>query len=141
MSQLSIGGNTLGIGAVAKRAGVGIDTVRYYERAGLIAPPARLASGYRRYGELDIARLRFIKRAQALGFTLKEIRDLLALSAQRDVGRVKRRAQAKLDDVDAKIAAMTRVRDGLQRLITACPGHGQVADCPILQALGGDELV
>lgn len=133
--------NELGIGAVAKRAGVGIDTVRYYERAGLIAPPTRLASGYRRFSEVDIARLRFIKRAQAFGFTLKEIRELLAISAQRDVGRVKKRAQAKLDDVEVKLAALKRIRDGLQRLITACPGHGRAADCPILQALGGDESI
>lgn len=132
--------NNLGIGAVAKRAGVGIDTVRYYERAGLIAPPARLASGYRRYGEVDVARLRFIKRAQALGFTLKEVRDLLALSAQRDVSRVKRSAQAKLEDVEDKLQALTRIRDGLQTLISACPGHGRASACPILKALtGADE--
>ena len=129
--------NSLGIGAVAKRAGVGIDTVRYYERAGLITPPARLASGYRRYGEVDVARLRFIKRAQALGFTLKEVRDLLALSAQRDVSRVKRSAQAKLEDVEDKLQALTRIRDGLHTLITACPGHGRASECPILKALSG----
>ncbi len=82
----------LGIGQLAKRGGVGIDTVRYYERNGLLAPRTRLASGYRRYGALELARLRFIRRAQALGFTLKEIKELLALSAQRDVGRVKRSA-------------------------------------------------
>lgn len=131
--------NNLGIGAVAKQAGVGIDTVRYYERAGLIAPPARLASGYRRYGEVDVARLRFIKRAQALGFTLKEIRGLLALSAQRDVSRVKRSAQAKLEDVEDKLQALTRIRDGLKTLIAACPGHGRASECPILRALTGEE--
>ena len=77
----------LGIGQLAKRGGVGIDTVRYYERNGLLTPHTRLASGYRRYSELELSRLRFIRRAQALGFTLKEIKELLALSAQRDVGR------------------------------------------------------
>ena len=81
----------LGIGQLAKRGGVGIDTVRYYERNGLLAPRTRLASGYRRYGEFELARLRFIRRAQTLGFTLKEISQLLALSAQRDVARIKRR--------------------------------------------------
>jgi MerR family copper efflux transcriptional regulator len=125
----------LGIGQLAKRGGVGIDTVRYYERNGLLTPRTRLASGYRRYGPLELARLRFIRRAQALGFTLKEVKQLLALSAQRDVGRVKRSAQTKLLDVEARIAALVRMRDGLAKLIEACPGHGRAADCPILQAL------
>jgi DNA-binding transcriptional MerR regulator len=87
---------SMGIGALAKRARVGIDTVRYYERAGLLAPESRLPSGYRRYSELELAQLRFIRRAQALGFTLKEVRELLSLSAQRDVARVKRSALVDL---------------------------------------------
>ena len=128
----------LGIGQLAKRGGVGIDTVRYYERNGLLTPQTRLASGYRRYGELELARLRFIRRAQALGFTLKEVKELLALSAQRNVGRVKRSAEAKLADVQGRIAALERVRDGLANLIEACPGHGRAADCPILRALTED---
>jgi MerR family transcriptional regulator, copper efflux regulator len=131
--------DSIGIGALAKRAGVGIDTVRYYERAGLLAPRSRLSSGYRRYSELELARLRFIRRAQALGFTLKEVRELLSLSAQRDVARVKRTAQAKLTDVERRIAELEKVRTGLSKLIAACPGHGRAADCPILRALGGDE--
>jgi MerR family transcriptional regulator, copper efflux regulator len=131
--------DSIGIGTLAKRAGVGIDTVRYYERAGLLAPSRRLASGYRRYTALELSRLRFIRRAQALGFTLEEVRDLLALSAKRDVARVKRSAQSKLEDVDEKIAALKKVREGLAKLIDACPGHGRAADCPILQALGGEE--
>jgi MerR family copper efflux transcriptional regulator len=130
---------SIGIGTLAKRAGVGIDTVRYYERAGLITPKARLASGYRRYTELELARLRFIRRAQALGFTLKEVRELLALSAQRDVARVKRSAQTKLTDVEERIAALEKVRKGLTTLIAACPGHGRAADCPILKTLGGED--
>jgi MerR family transcriptional regulator, copper efflux regulator len=129
----------LGIGQLAKRGGVGIDTVRYYERNGLLTPHTRLASGYRRYSELELARLRFIRRAQALGFTLKEIKELLALSAQRDVGRVKRSAQAKLKDVQSRIAALERMRDGLATLIDACPGHGRAADCPILRTLNDEE--
>ncbi len=129
---------SIGIGALAQRAGVGVQTVRYYERNGLLVPHARLASGYRQYGELELSRLRFIRRAQTLGFTLKEVRQLLALSAQRDVSRVKRSAQAKLADVEARIAALQKIRDGLAELIKACPGHGRAADCPILQALGGE---
>jgi MerR family copper efflux transcriptional regulator len=131
--------DALGIGQLARRGGVGIDTVRYYERNGLLAPHTRLASGYRRYGDFELARLLFIRRAQALGFTLKEIKQLLALSAQRDVGRVKRSAQTKLLDVEARIAALVRMRDGLATLIEACPGHGRAADCPILRALTEDD--
>jgi MerR family transcriptional regulator, copper efflux regulator len=129
---------SMGIGVLAKRASVGIDTVRYYERAGLLAPQTRLPSGYRRYSELELARLRFIRRAQALGFTLKEVRELLSLSAQRDVARVKRSAQAKLTDVGRRIAELEKVRAALSKLIAACPGHGRAADCPILKALGGE---
>jgi len=132
---------TIGIGQLAKRAGVSIDTVRYYERNGLLAPRGRLASGYRRYSQTELARLRFIRRAQRLGFSLEEIRALLALSAQRDVSKIKRQAQAKLTDVQQRLAALERVRDGLVTLIDACPGRGAAADCPILKALGGEERV
>jgi MerR family copper efflux transcriptional regulator len=124
----------IGIGAAAKRAGMGIDTVRYYERSGLIKPQTRLESGYRKYSEAEVSRLRFIKRAQTLGFTLKEIGELLKLSAQKDVARVKKSAQAKLVDVEARIASLQRIRDGLSALIEACPGHGRPEDCPILVA-------
>jgi MerR family copper efflux transcriptional regulator len=130
--------NSIGIGALAKRAGVGIDTVRYYERNGLLAPKVRLGSGYRRYGDVELARLRFIRRAQALGFSLKEVQELLALSSRRDVARVKRAAEQKLADVENRIAELERVRSGLATLIEACPGHGRAADCPILHALGGE---
>ena len=127
------------IGTLAKRAGVRIDTVRYYERSGLLKPHGRLASGYREYSELELSRLRFIRRAQALGFSLHEVSELLALSAKRDVGRVRRSAQEKLADVQARIAALEKVRDGLSSLIAACPGHGRAEDCPILKALGGED--
>lgn len=131
--------DSIGIGTLAKRAGVGIDTVRYYERSGLLAPRGRLPSGYRRYGALELSRLRFIRRAQTLGFTLKEIRALLALSRGRDVARVKRAAQQKLADVEQRIVALESVRSALTSLISACPGHGRAADCPILNALGAEE--
>lgn len=129
---------SIGIGALAKRAGVGIDTVRYYERSGLLLPRTRLASGYRRYSPGEVARLRFIRRAQGLGFTLKEVRELLALSRRRDVAQVKRAAQAKLRDVEQRIASLQQVRRGLVSLIETCPGHGRAEDCPILKALGGE---
>lgn len=126
---------TIGIGTLARRAGVGVDTVRYYEKSGLLSPSARLASGYRRYSDAEVARLRFIRRAQALGFSLKQIAELLALSSRRDVASVKRSAMAKLADVESRIAELERVRSGLTRLIKSCPGHGRAADCPILRAL------
>jgi MerR family copper efflux transcriptional regulator len=129
----------IGIGAIAKQAGVGIDTVRYYERAGLLDPKQRLTSGYRRYSDTEVARLRFIRRAQALGFSLKEIQELLALSTRRDVSRVKRAAEAKLKLIDERITELQRVRQGLATLVDACPGHGDPSECPILLALGGEE--
>lgn len=129
----------MGIGAIAKQAGVGVDTVRYYERAGLLDPKQRLNSGYRRYSDAEVARLRFIRRAQALGFSLKEIQELLALSTRRDVARVKRTAESKLQVIEARIAEMQRIRDGLAKLVAACPGHGRAAQCPILRALAGED--
>lgn len=125
------------IGAVAKRAGVAIDTIRYYEREGLLPEPQRRASGYRSYGEGVVRQLRFIRRAKDLGFTLEEIRDLLALSAdrQRGVKAVKQRAKARLAAIDERIAELMRVRAGLEQLIDACPGHGSPEQCPILRAL------
>lgn len=132
--------NSIGIGTLAKRAGVSIDTVRYYEKSGLLAPESRLASGYRRYGDAQVSRLRFIRRAQELGFALKDIRELLGISKQRDVARVKRAAEKKLADVEARLMALTRVRDGLATLVATCPGHGRATDCPILKALGEENL-
>lgn len=129
----------LSIGQVAKRANVGIDTVRYYEREGLVAPAGRLASGYRRYGDTELRRLRFIRRAKALGFTLEDIRALLALSDGRNVAKVRRAAQDKLADVERRIAELERVRAGLAELVAACPGHGRAESCPILAALSREE--
>jgi MerR family copper efflux transcriptional regulator len=134
------GMNSVGIGVLAKRAGVSIDTVRYYEKSGLLSPQERLPSGYRRYGDLQLSRLRFIRRAQELGFSLKDVGELLGLSKQRDVARVKRAAEKKLADVEQKIFALQRIRKGLAELVRACPGHGQAQDCPILKALG-EELI
>lgn len=123
------------IGRLARAAGVNIDTIRYYERNGLLPKPLRKASGYREYTHADVRRLRFILRAKALGFTLAEIGELLALSASEDVPGVKRRAEARMLEVDRKIAELKRVRRGLKALVDACPGHGGVRDCPIIAAL------
>lgn len=98
---------SMSIGQVAKRAGVSIDTVRYYERNGLLAPAARLASGYRRYNTPELKRLNFIRRAKSLGSSLDDIRSLLALSAERSVAKIKRAAKAKRNDLDRRIASST----------------------------------
>jgi MerR family copper efflux transcriptional regulator len=129
------------IGAVAKRVGVAIDTIRYYEREGLLPEPLRRESGYRSYDEGAVRQLRFIRRAKDLGFTLEEIRDLLALSADRHRGvkAVKQRAQDRLAAINERITELTRVRDGLEQLIEACPGHGAPDECPILRALADQE--
>ena len=126
---------TIGIGQLAKQSGVRIDTVRHYERIGLLKPTVRLTSGYRRYGEAEQKRLRFIRRGKALGFTLEEIQELLSVSASRNVARVRLAANARLADVERRIAELARVRDSLRTLIAACPGHGRAEDCPILNAL------
>jgi MerR family transcriptional regulator, copper efflux regulator len=128
----------IGIGQLARRAGVPVDTVRHYEKIGLLKPSTRLASGYRRYGAAEQKRLRFIRRAKALGFTLEEIDGLLALSAGRNVEQVRRRAQARLADVERRIEELGRMRDSLRALVEACPGHGRAENCPILNALAGD---
>lgn len=129
------------IGELAQRAGVGIDTVRYYEREGLLPQARRLASGYRVYGDHDARRLRFVRRAKSLGFTLQEIRDLLALSDHRDddMAAMKTAALEKLGAVDAKLAELHRIREGLETLVASCPGHGALAQCPILDALAEDD--
>ena len=130
---------TMTIGRLAKKAGVNIDTIRYYERNGLLPEPVRRASGYREYEPADVRRLRFIMRAKDLGFTLAEIGELLSLSADRDVRGVKRRAEQRLEQVDYKIKELQRVRRGLKTLIDACPGHGDLERCPIVAALSGED--
>jgi Hg(II)-responsive transcriptional regulator len=128
------------IGELAQKAEVNIDTVRYYERQGLLPEPQRLRSGYRQYQLGDVSRLRFVRRAKALGFTLQEIRDLLELSSHRekDMAGMKTTAIEKLADVEEKLTELTRIRDGLKMLVDSCPGHGALEKCPILNALAED---
>jgi MerR family transcriptional regulator, copper efflux regulator len=128
------------IGELARSVGVGIDTVRYYEREGLLPPARRLASGYRTYAAEDMQRIRFVRRAKALGFTLPEIRDLLSLSGHtgKDMAELQALARQKLADIDARIDELRRMRLALDAVVQACPGHGQIVSCPIHQALAGD---
>lgn len=132
---------TMTIGAVARRAGVGIETVRFYEREGLLAPPDRSESGYRHYTGDVVGRLRFIRRAKGLGFTLKEIRELLALRIDDTATRadVRQRAQAKVADIEAKIRDLQQMKEALLKLTATCRGHGPASACPILAALNQAE--
>ena len=132
---------TLTIGKVAKAAGLGVETVRFYERQGLIAEPARSQSGYRQYRPETIRRLQFIVRAKALGFTLQEIGDLLSLRATPGAGcaDVQARAEAKIADIEGRVAQLEAMKRALGELVTQCRGEGPLSDCPILDALDEDE--
>ncbi|HEX9672367.1 MAG TPA: heavy metal-responsive transcriptional regulator [Burkholderiales bacterium] len=127
----------LTIGRVARSAGLAIDTVRYYEREGLLQKPARTPSGYRQYSADAVARLRFIRQAKELGFTLAEIRELLALKVApgKSCADVRARAQAKIADVEQRIAQLDRMKRALVKLAAACSGRGPTSECPILEAL------
>jgi DNA-binding transcriptional MerR regulator len=116
---------------------VNVQTVRYYERRGLLEEPPRRASGYREYPESDVARLGFIRRAQGLGFTLAEIGDLLSLRVdpRTTSADVHRRVEEKLMDVEEKLAELRRIQGALRELATSCKSHGPVGDCPFLEAL------
>lgn len=127
----------MNIGQLARQAGVPIDTVRYYERQHLLPAAQRSAGGYRVFRDSDLTRLQFIRRAKALGFTLEEIGELLALSdqGQQDMAPIRDAAQRRLDDIAQRIAELQRMQAALAQLVDACPGHGERGDCPILAAL------
>ena len=133
---------TLTIGQLAQRAGVGVETVRFYEREGLISEPPRRPSGYRDYPTEAVTRIVFIRRAKELGFSLKEIGELLDLRVRprRNCSLVKRSADAKIVDIDDKIAALRRMRQGLVRLTKACEERTPTKECPILASLGSPKV-
>lgn len=128
----------MNIGQLARLTGAPIDTIRYYERQQLLPTPQRSPSGYRRYAEEDVVRLNFIRRAKALGFSLEEISELMAISEGRhgDMAAMKQAARTKLAEVEARQAELARVHDALLHLVDTCPGHGVLAECPIIAALG-----
>jgi MerR family mercuric resistance operon transcriptional regulator len=130
--------NSLTIGALARAGGVGVETVRYYQRRGLLAEPPRtgsagLGGGVRRYDAEDVRRLRFIRSAQTAGFTLEEIGELLALDASHDRPRARALAASRLTALDARIAELQHARAALTRLADACAGS-QTGPCPIIVA-------
>lgn len=127
----------MNIGQLARLAGVPIDTVRYYERQQLLPTARRSAGGYRVFGESDLTRLQFIRRAKTLGFSLDEIADLLGFSDQRgqDMAQIRDSAVNKLTDIEQRIGELQRMHSALKHLVDACPGHGDQERCPILTAL------
>ena len=132
--------NGLRIGQVAKRAGVGIETVRFYERQGLIPEPPRTSSGYRQFPEETVGQIGFIQRAQELGFSLREIGELLDLRTDESTcnADIRERAEAKIRDVDARIRDLRRMRSKLDEVTRACSASGTAAPCTILNALNDE---
>lgn len=126
----------LTIGKAAAEAGVGVETIRFYERRGLIQQPSK-GEGYRVYPAEMVARIRFIRHAQQIGFSLREVKELLSFRADpaADCVDVRRQAAKKIEEVDQKIADLQRVRAALNTVISACPGRGRLTDCTIMAAL------
>jgi MerR family mercuric resistance operon transcriptional regulator len=133
----------LKIGQVAELGGVNLQTVRYYEREKLLPEAPRLASGYRVFSNDTVRRVRFIKRAQELGFTLTEIRELLTLrvDSERDSGTVRNLALKKISDIDEKIRTLQAMKGALEHLTDRCSGHGPASECPILESIDSGEVL
>ena len=129
------------VGTLAERAGVNLESIRFYERRGLLPEPSRAASGYRIYGGDDLRRLEFIKKAQGLGFTLNEIKELLSLRVDGPVpcDEVRGLAERKLGDVDRKIRDLQQIQQSLTALVGACRSRPQTNECPILEALDSED--
>lgn len=129
---------SLTISKAAEKAGVGVETIRFYERKGLIEqPPKPAAAGFRTYPEETVEHIRFIRQAQELGFSLREVLELLELRAdpKADAADVRSRGLAKLEDVNRKIDQLEHIRGALETLIAACPGQGALRCCSIMEAL------
>lgn len=128
---------TLTIGKVAEAAGVEVSTLRYYERRGILREPPRTDSGYRQYDEDVVHRIRFVRQAQDLGFTLEEIEELLALRVDdpASCGPVEKAARAKLCSIDGKIRELQRLRDVLAGLVRSCEDRETTSECPVLAML------
>lgn len=125
--------SALKIGEVAKRSNVGIETIRYYERQGLLAEPARRPSGYRQYDESVVSRLQFIRNAKELGFTLAEIRELLGLwfDVKTKCVHVRQRSEQKISDIDDKIRSLQKMKRSLKKIISQCENRDAVDECPL----------
>lgn len=121
------------IGEVAKRSGTGIETIRFYEREGLLLEPERRPSGYRQYDESTVERLDYIRRAKELGFTLAEVRELLELSfAQSDCDHIRQRAEEKIADIEQKIRSLQLMKRSLGKIVDRCRTKNSTEDCPLV---------
>ena len=123
------------IGDVADAAGVGVETIRYYERRGLVPQPGRTTRAYRRYGAGHVDRIRFIKRAQALGFSLEEVESLLALEDGTDRKTIRKVASARLEETRRRIVDLKRIERALAHLLHECEAHAKAHRCPIIAAI------
>ena len=130
---------TFSIGSLAKAGGVGVETIRYYERRQLLKQPPRRHGQMRRYGESDLDRLRFIKRAQSAGFTLDEVEALIAFQRDQSCQGTKAAIAAKLREVEVRLAALKRLRDDLKELSLRCEANKAEKYCPALDALAGKD--
>lgn len=132
----------LTIGQLAESAAVNIQTVRYYERVGLLARPSRAKNGYRQYDHATVRRLRFIKKAQELGFSLLEIKELLALriSDPSACGAVEQKVEEKLLVINTKTRELTRLQTILRKLAASCRTRERTAECPVLDLLGDEHV-
>lgn len=135
--------NGFSIGELARQANVHVETLRYYERRGLIPRPQRTVSNYRVYSSEDLRRVKFIKQAQGLGFSLNEIKKLLALRAtpRARCADVRRYATKKIEDIDARIHSLARMRKTLEKLLDECSGNRPVTRCPILESPGSEPSI
>lgn len=134
--------DSLTISEVAKQSGINLQTIRYYERQGLLAPSSRTEAGYRIFSSESVRRIRFIKRAQGLGFSLKEIKDLLSLriGAHTTQVDIRKRTKAKIAEVEQKIRHLQAIHASLLRMAQDCSGCGPLKNCPILESLDGKEF-
>jgi MerR family transcriptional regulator, copper efflux regulator len=132
---------SLTIGRLAKQAGVNLETVRFYERRGLLPRPPRSTSGYRLFPVEAARRLRFVRRAQELGFSLTEIQDLLSLrvSPRTTSAEIRNRTDAKIADIESKIKSLDSMRKSLLKLARSCDGCAPLSECPILESLDREE--
>ena len=131
----------LKIGQLAQRAAVNLQTIRYHEREGLLPEPRRLSSGYRLYTDSMVRRVRFIKRAQEIGFSLAEIRELLSLRADGQPNEVRAIAEAKIADIEDKMRTLKAMKTVLNRLTERCSGCGPASECPILESIDSEEVL
>jgi MerR family copper efflux transcriptional regulator len=140
---MKAGNGTMTVGTAARRAGVKIDTIRYYERRALLPKSSRTEAGYRTLTDETVQRLRFIKHAQALGFTLSEIKQLLALrlTPGKTCADVRSRAEAKTADIERKIRSLQVMKRALQQLVSACKSDGTASRCSFLENLNKEDML